>query len=148
MGNRLNWTVRPIQPIIPFPAVILWPNRVQSSQQLIGIKKVQPSSNIILTTAFTGELFDLSAVCRHQCDEYPGLLLLHILVYVLSRRAVWVCLWVDYDTYSLSLSTKSTNLSESTIINSSLMLPVILVIPYFENALILRWTTLCGECSN
>ena len=29
MGNQLHWTVRPIQPIIPFSVVILWPNRVQ-----------------------------------------------------------------------------------------------------------------------
>ena len=28
MGNRLNWTVRLIQPTIPFPVVILRPNRV------------------------------------------------------------------------------------------------------------------------
>ena len=29
MMNRLHWTVRPIQPVIPFPVVILWPNRVE-----------------------------------------------------------------------------------------------------------------------
>ena len=28
MGKRLHWPVRPIQPIIPFPVVILWPNWV------------------------------------------------------------------------------------------------------------------------
>ena len=28
MGNRLHWPVQPILPIIPFPVVILWPNRV------------------------------------------------------------------------------------------------------------------------
>ena len=30
-GNRLHWTVRPIQPIFPFPVVILWPNWVVHS---------------------------------------------------------------------------------------------------------------------
>ena len=29
MGNRLHWTVRPIQPIILFTVVILWPNWVE-----------------------------------------------------------------------------------------------------------------------
>ena len=29
MGNKLHWPVRPIQHIIPFPVVILWPNRVE-----------------------------------------------------------------------------------------------------------------------
>ena len=32
MGNRLHWPVRPIQPIIPFPVVILWPNWVDGFQ--------------------------------------------------------------------------------------------------------------------
>ena len=27
MGSKLHWPVQPIQPIIPFPVVILWPNR-------------------------------------------------------------------------------------------------------------------------
>ena len=27
MGSKLHWPVRPIQPINPFPVVILWPNR-------------------------------------------------------------------------------------------------------------------------
>ena len=28
MGSKLHWPVQPIQPIIPFPVVNLWPNRV------------------------------------------------------------------------------------------------------------------------
>ena len=28
MGNRLHWPVHPVQPIIPFPVTILWPNWV------------------------------------------------------------------------------------------------------------------------
>ena len=28
MGSKLHWTVQPIQPIIPFPVVNLWPNQV------------------------------------------------------------------------------------------------------------------------
>ena len=37
MGSKLHWPVRPIQPIIPFPVVIiLWPNRVDS-RSVIGI---------------------------------------------------------------------------------------------------------------
>ena len=30
MGSKLHWPVQPIQPIIPFSVVILWPNQVNN----------------------------------------------------------------------------------------------------------------------
>ena len=35
MGSKLHWPVQPIQPIIPFPVVNLWPNRVVIMSRLV-----------------------------------------------------------------------------------------------------------------
>ena len=33
MGSKLHWPVQPIQPIVPFPVVNLWPNQVFSDKR-------------------------------------------------------------------------------------------------------------------
>ena len=65
MGNRLHWTVRPIQPIIPFPVVILWPNRVDSAQNFSKNKTSSMTWWVNLYQTQTGGSWN----CRGQLVE-------------------------------------------------------------------------------